>query len=197
MKPYKGAWAANPKFDASGSAIVTFFGKPVYVSVHWQSIGIPMGRLVCPRTIDVAKSECWLCKKREAKQATTPTTDNPRVLSLIYDWGGDRFGTFVMTPAVMTEIMGLLKNTGYDSGCMETGSGPSFGVQRTPDKQTLVTILAVKQIPKDLPTQDEMLARTEQESAYAQDESKFLMSSPNGERLSWGKENTQDRWTFI
>jgi hypothetical protein len=156
-----------------------------------------MGKLVCPRTIDIAKSTCWLCKKREANQQIPPTNDAPKILSLVYDWGSEKFGTFVMTNSVMMEIIGMLKDTGYDTQCMETGNGPSFGIQRTQDKQTLVTVLAAKQIPKELPTQEEMLARTEQESAYAQDEAKFLMAPPTGQRLSWGKDDQQDRWTFI
>lgn len=197
MTPYKGSWAASPKFDASGSAVVTFFGQPAHVTVHWQPIGVPLGRLVCPRTIDVAKSECWLCKKKDSNQAVPPTNDGPRILSMIYDWGQERFGTFVMTTPVMLEIVGALKVAGYDAQSIESGNGPSFGLQRTQDKRTLVAVLAIKQIPKELPSMEEMLARTEQESAYAQDESKFIMSKPDGQRLSWGKDNPQDRWTFI
>lgn len=197
MNPYKGAWAANPRFDVSGSAVITFFAQPVHVMVHWQQIGVPMGRLVCPRTIDVAKSECWLCKKRETNQTTPPTTDNARVLAFMYDWGTDRFGSFLMTNTVMMDVVGILRNAGYDTQCMENGNGPRFGVQRTQDKRTLVTALEFKQVPKDFPTQEEMLARTEQESAYAQDESKFILGAPKGERLKWGKDDPLDRWTFI
>lgn len=197
MTPYKGSWAATPKFDASGSAIVTFFCQPVHVQVHWQQIGVPMGRLVCPRTIDVAKSECWLCKKRETNQPTPPTNDNPRVLSFVYDWGSERFGSFVMTASTMMDVVGLLRARGLDTQCMESGGGPQFGIQRTQDKRTLVTALGVKQIPLEIPTQEEMLARTEQESAYAQDESKFILGKADGKRLKWGKDDPQDRWSFI
>lgn len=197
MTTYKGRWAASPKFDASGSAVVTFFGKPSYVTVHWQQIGVPLGRLICPRTIDIAKSECWLCKKKSSNLPVPPTNDGARVLALIYDWGHERFGTFVMPTTVMLEIVGALRSAGYDTQSMESGNGPSFGLQRTVEKKTLVTTLGIRQIPKELPTQEEMLARTEQESAYAQDESKYIMSKPGGQRLNWGKDNPQDRWTFI
>ena len=196
MRPYKGAWTPSPGFDASGSAIVSFFGKPAMVDVHWQKIGVPLGRLVCPRTIDVAKSECWLCKRREDEKSTPPTNDGQRVLSLIYDWGLKKFGTFVMTKNVMLEIINVLTSKGFDTQMIEMGNGPRFGLQRTQDKQTLVTLMDVMVIPKELPSQEDMLARSEQESAYAQDESKFLMGE-SGKRGSWGKDDPKDRWSFV
>jgi len=196
MKPYKGPWLPSPNFDASGSAIVTFFGSPVKVAVHWQSIGVPLGRLICPRSIDVASSECWLCKKRGAGAEVPPTNDGERILSLIYDWGQDRFGIFVMTTSVMLEIVGALENAGYDTQTVEAGVGPQFGLQRTRDKRTLVTVLNVKEVPKELPRQEEMLVRAEKESAYAQDESKFILMKGQ-KNLTWGKDNPTDRWSLI